>query len=541
MRKAWIVPLVVAIWAFPIVPKASAVNNTLSSMTVSLVSPMSGTTINPDVPFTITMDLLGGPASSANSCDDPSLSGFKFGAQEFDTNNVGQALIWGMTNNSNYSTGQSLWDWTPKIITGGIECSFLIENNATRPSTLSASWGSSSNTNLNATWFGSSHNEQFGTPTRVDIAWDIGAGVVHHVFQASSGGSPSLSINGLVRGQVVNYSTTFQVVATLSDALPFVSINVSMEAPKLQSTGEQTLFCGFYDPNTLTWDTSAQKTGDTNGIVTYTENCKVILPGGQATITTPSFAINTSLSTNLIVAGPSVIANVGKQGRPVIEVVTLDKFGDHGIYSSLNAKKPWSTPASLKLEGVACMTSEGSCSSSALDPISNFPLQICVNSKCSISTTNADGTFSFSQNFTSKAVNWSITGFYQEEPIEDANGFYVQLGQSGSEVNQGPSGSLQLPIQPPTPLTAAQKKANNQALYEYGVKIMGSFTSSYLVRIGFLTFFLPGHNALTKAYAQDFCRQLPRVVPGLSNQIGSVPDLNFVSGCASVAVKIKLK
>ena len=60
----------------------------------------------------------------------------------------------------------------------------------------------------------------------------------------------------------------------------------------------------------------------------------------------------------------------------------------------------------------------------------------------------------------------------QEEPIEDANGFYVQLGQSGSEVNQGPSGSLQLPIQPPTPLTAAQKKANNQALYEYGVKIM---------------------------------------------------------------------
>jgi hypothetical protein len=540
MRKTWIVPLVVAICIFPGVPKTSATDNTLSNMTVSLVSPTSGTTINPDVPFTITLDLLGGPASSANSCEDPSLTGFQFGAQEFDSNNVGQALDLITLGGTHYSTGTALWGWTPKIITGGIECSLLIEHN--ERARLSASWVPA----WDNTWFGNSQNGQFGTPTRVDIAWDIGAGVEHHVFQATSVGSPSLSIKGLARGQVVNYSTSFQVVATLSDALPFQGIGVSMEAPTLHSTEEQTLFCGVYNPKSQTWDTEAQKTGDTNGIVTYTEQCEVILPGGDATIATPSFAINTSIytiNTFTEVAGPSVIANVGKQGRPIIEMVTRNKSGEpDGIYSSLDTKNPWSTPASLKLEGVACMTSKSDCSSSQLDPISNFPLQICVNSKCSTSTTNAAGAFSFSQIFTSKTVNWSITGFYQEEPIEDANLFYVQLGSHNNDpINQGPSGSLQLPIQPPTPLNAAQQKANNQAYYEYGVKIMSSFTSSYLVQIGFLKFFLPGHKALTNAYAQDFCRQLPGVVPGLRNQIGSIPDTNFVNGCASVALKIKLK
>jgi hypothetical protein len=93
-----------------------------------------------------------------------------------------------MPSNGDYSTGNSLWDWTPKIITGGIECSFLIEHNERAP--LSASWV----TARDNTWFGNSQNGQFGTPTKVDIAWDKGSGAEHHVFQATSVGSPSLSI-----------------------------------------------------------------------------------------------------------------------------------------------------------------------------------------------------------------------------------------------------------------------------------------------------------------------------------------------------------
>lgn len=227
------------------------------------------------------------------------------------------------------------------------------------------------------------------------------------------------------------------------------------------------------------------------------------------------------------------------------------KTGAYGTLVGLNSKKPWLPPATLTLKGSTCLDANNSdpsapnrCQVSSSVPLPNQILNLCISllksnltlgaARCSQVSTGSDGSFTISQRIASlppEGIHWSLSGSYLGLPLQDAEGSHPAQA----------SGELRLPVQPPTPLTAAQIKARNLALYNLGVQVMSGFTSSELSQVGFDAFFSPGRSTLTQAQAQDFCRKLPTVVSNLSSRVGllAYTDINYLNGCVSVAVKVK--
>jgi len=530
------------------VPSPAFASSLPADISVRLVSPGTGLAFNPNLPFTVTLDILGGAALTSNTCDSPEMQKVHFGALESDASGVGAMLSWGLEGNSTYQVDSPLWGWSAKIISGGLECSYdFIHPYVTGVTNWHSEWGSWNwASSSQASWFPDAKSGEIGKPAKVDIAWSVGGIVTHKLFQVTSSGDSNVEIIGLTRGQTIDFASSFKVQGILSDKIPFKGFSVSLDNA---SMNQYLLKCE-----------NPSKLSDKAGISTFSENCVIKLPGGFYTENQSSLVVTPTMVADKTIVGNSVAVNVGKQGVPLLQ---LKSYDDGHILSQasligVNPKTPWALPASFHLEGVACANEvSDSVSGQGREcdagkngmPISNIELNVCTapvgdNSfdspltvkSCTTVTTESDGTFKFNKAISAVGSDgllaWSVDGFYQG----------LLLTNLGNNLIQGhsASGNIFLPGKPAIPLTASQIASQNKALYNFGIKMLNSYSTAQLKFLGFKRFYLPGKSYLTTSSAQDFCAQLPTVIPGLAQQVGMPANSNFVLGCATAASKIKI-
>ncbi len=517
--------------SFLVVPTTIANADIVSS--VVLVSPAAGSVFNPRLSFPVTIDLIGGAAAKANSCDDGELTNFKFAMAAIDGANYGLGFALSVNRNGGQwfaGEGDNLGGWVGKIIPNGIECTMY----ATKDSGV---WDALNSTGM--AWFGAKSptyingQDEYGVAQKLDIAWQLNSTIVHHVFQTTSEGTFNVELLGLSRGQTVNYSASFEVSG---------SVRSDYVLTQLSATGN------FSNKDVTCSDTPRSSLN--GNIATYTTNCTISLANAESyppTIQiTPTIAAHSPViwngSTTSVsrINGDPITINTGEIGVPQFEINSSP-----GSLISKDQSKPWTTPAVFSLKGRVCSDVGGlGCFSSP--PLQGAIIKICIAAVCENAKSAADGTFSYAKTVNTSTVRWTASATWKNISLQPADfvccgpsyvGFYrTEVVDSTSMAE-----TVSLPKAPAAPLTAAQKKANATALYNYGVKVMNSLTSTQLAQIGFLKFFLPGHKSLTNSSAMDFCRQLPTVIPGLSQQVGLLADPNFVAGCAAAAVKIKQK
>ena len=389
-----------------------------------------------------------------------------------------------------------------------------------------------------STWSGSQTN--YGPAKSMDIAWSLNGNISHHLFSVTTVGSPTVSIVGLTRGQTVDYSTKFQVVATMASSLKPSFLFASLEQTP-----------NWNDKRSITCSSFTASNSSQTGVNTYTANCNLNLDMQEnyplSLIITPYLDVANSV---LTLNGDSVTVNVGKTGIQEFAIWQDAEGASHnygwnygGSLISLTPKTPWLAPATFTLKGSACVAQlHGNYCQQRLGtlPLAGATFNICVNNKCQSIQTQADGSFTFTQVVQAKSVQWTAAATYKGTSLP-----YDLDDNSGSTPVQRftVSDTVSLATQPPPPPTKGQIKAAQQAMHSLGVKVMKSLTSAQLVQMGLLKFLLPGHNTVTSTYAQDFCRQIPTIIPGLAQEVGfnNNADPNYVSGCASVVMTIKLK
>ena len=76
-------------------------------------------------------------------------------------------------------------------------------------------------------------------------------------------------------------------------------------------------------------------------------------------------------------------------------------------------------------------------------------------------------------------------------------------------------------------------------LYEYGYDFVEGMSSWRLNNLFIYRWLAPGENRLSKSSAEDWCRQLPKIVIGLTNIVRFPADSDFVDGCSDATIKIR--
>jgi hypothetical protein len=251
---------------------------------------------------------------------------------------------------------------------------------------------------------------------------------------------------------------------------------------------------------------------------------------------------------------------VGKQGIPLLQLKAKEgsNTNEYATLKSVNSKSPWTTPATLHIEGSVCGNAVSSDLSGVghecdvnegVTPLGNLELKLCsaptsagdfestrTIKSCSTTRTSSDGKFLFDSVVakvgSDGGLNWAIDGNFK--------GLSRRNSKMDSLMSHAFVGVTFLPSKPIPPLTAAQIANSKKALYNYGSKLISTYTKTQLTSIGFLGFFLPGKSYLSSASAQDFCSQLPTVIVGLAQQVGMPANSNFISGCTAAAVKIRI-
>jgi hypothetical protein len=417
----WIIPILVSI-AIPTIAPSTAL--AAGAFQVDLISPAQGSRINPDLPFTITLNLTGGLAANANHCDDSVLDSFTFGVELIGDQNLAKALGWGDSNQGYETTAGTLNSaWTTKLLPNGVQCSLAIgEGKATFHEGLSEKdyeWFGTKQT----TWSGNVSN--FKNPVSMDIAWAFpNESVQHHLYSATQDGNPKISIVGLNRADVINYEKSFQVVATMSKSLAFDRLYA------YQNVTPQ-------DDRVLPCDTRSTTKTVTADLATYTTTCYLRLWSYFDSGDIATLDVHTYLAADKNYEGPSVSVSIGKPGIPRIEVIRpSDSQVGSPDFVSTDSKKPWQPPALFSIKGKACATSDLSCSGS-LDILPGLPIKLCLNSSCVDLVTDTKGLFSFSQTLKTSVANWNIEASYNgipltEETLNPETSFGRALAASGS-------------------------------------------------------------------------------------------------------------
>jgi len=481
----------------------------LSGVSVTLMSPKPGSTVNPDLPLTLTLQLKGGPAATANKCDQDSLSAFEFGAQVIDANNRAKSMRWGIENVAGYGTGNFLYGWSAKIIPGGIECT-TVTGMPRRVTSPFAYFGEGFNEN-DVGWFNTEQTiwsgdiTNFETPKRLDIAWNLSGTLQHTVFVTTTKGSPMVEISGLTRGQTIDYEAVFQISTNFASSETLQYFGATADSVR----EEEFLKCD--DKNSGT----KQVNGD--GTVTYTKFCLIDFRttdrGEESLIITP-YVYTGTLNTS----GQAVAINVGKQGIPPCEIASEQNSSQLGSilskFKSLEANfaKAISGAEGKKvLEALQTLNSDANSLSTK-----NSSLTIEVTS-CS-STQEAIETNLNSFLSASKSLSTKVQKFVSSPSLQAK-----ALAESKARAKK-----------------AAADKANYaKSMYSYGFNFVAKLSVNQLNDLSIWKFPSPGRSSLTDAQARDWCSQLPRVVPGLSNVVGYPANSNYVAGCAEAAKKVR--
>jgi hypothetical protein len=87
--------------------------------------------------------------------------------------------------------------------------------------------------------------------------------------------------------------------------------------------------------------------------------------------------------------------------------------------------------------------------------------------------------------------------------------------------------------------TSNEELEPKSELYEYGYDFVQGMSSWQLNNLFIYRWLSPGANTLKKSSAEDWCRQLPKIVIGLTNRVGFPADSDFVDGCSDATIKIR--
>lgn len=485
---------------------------------VSLISPKQGFALNPDLPFVITLAITGGSAATANKCHEYNnaslLGNLTFGAQAVDLNNLGKQLTWGVPNNDSRRTDGELVGWSARIIPNGIECSIGVVRAISGG--IGVAGFQEGLSDADYAWFGtkqsnwSGNNTNFGAYSYVDFAWKLNGVVTHNKFQATSKGKPSASILDLQRGQVIDYEATFQVVGTMSSSLTLQSLYVAVDG----SGVERYVNCES--------GSAILQKDNGDGTTTYSTKCTFLFV--DHTTNKTSLSVTPVMRSNIDSAQtlPSQIVtiNVGKQGEPTCikenraaEVVTTSVNSQIGTNERVVNSLTTATAA----------------------------MKVRTNLQVDLETLKKA-----SQALKSAGMQISSCKQNQEKNLVLLEDLFTRTMSLDSQVtNFINSPAAQLAAvkaeQEAQKVAAAQKVVMNKKLYDFGYSMVFGWSNYQLKQASILKFLLPGKKYLTTTYARDWCSQLPKVVMGLSNQVGFPPNSNYISGCATAAVKIRLR
>ena len=404
--------------------------NAAADFEVSLISPSAGSSINPNLPFTVTIRLTGGSAANTSHCDDPDLQELLLGGQLIDSSNLAQTLLLGRFGR----TGDSLSDeWSTKLLSNGLECSIKVgvEGSAFSDgfNQNDSEWFSTNETN----WSGNDTN--FGDPIKFDFAWKLGARAIqHHVFNIATSGTPKISVIGLQRGDVIDFVKKFQIQAQVDSGLEFRDFKAYyvLGIITVNSNSEDILYC----------DENRVSKKDSGSFTTYTEDCYLYLNSGWFD-GVDNFDIYASLKANSEYKSAPVTLVTGKMGTAGVSI-----YDAVPKYSGINSKKPWLPPGRFELSGkVSLQCDSGSCSDQ--NNFEDFQLTICANGVCKDSNAGSDGSYSYSEEFKDLEVTWSVNAMFKGVPVGTLNA------------------SSALP-KPPAPKTALRVSISNPASMNWG-------------------------------------------------------------------------
>ena len=296
MRKTAFIFLV-AISQFFQIPSLAAASG---DMQVTLLTPSIGESVLPFAPFTIKVQLTGGAASTAKNCSDLAFDSFKFGAAISDADNNGLSLMWGIPNNSFYSSGGWFgYGWQTQLIPNGLICSVNVLEKLQQYSYQTAVGWTTNKNNFDDLFFGIKSGT-LGPIRKLDIAWQNTNTITHNYFVIQSSGSPIVSMAGLTRGQVVDYLASFTVSAQVGDR--FVIKSLTAVNPRDYST----VSCK-----------DAVKGSSREGMTSYSAQCVIKFPGGSTDSIATVIPTLYGVGYNESYSGESVSINIGKQGDAV--------------------------------------------------------------------------------------------------------------------------------------------------------------------------------------------------------------------------------
>ena len=485
-----------------------------SGISVVLISPKPGSQVNPDLPFVITLAITGGGAASANNCFDYNnlalFGDLTFGAQAVDAKNLGKQLVWGVPNSDYRRTNGPLVGWSARIIPNGIECSIEVggrnglANFQEGLNSEDEAWFGTKQSN----WSGSTTN--FGAYSYVDLAWKYKGVITHNKFQATSKGTPTVSLVGLQRGQTIDYEATFQVVGTMSSDLTLSSISASVDG----SGVEKFLNCDK--------GSKIVQLNNGDGTTTYKTNCTFLFT--DFTTNKTSLSVSPHLRWTLNVAfgqnGEIVTVNVGKQGQPACS--GKNKTSEDVIAEGTRQLKTYE-----KAFAVTYTSLGASAIDVALPKIIETldkeyqALKVAEMQVISCNEARDKNLLALSGIMT----NLEILATKVKNFINDS-----AAQQAALKAKQEADAKA-----------AAEQLALKKKMYDYGYSMVSSWSNYQLAKVSIQKFLLPGKKYLSAAYARDWCSQLPKIVIGLSNKVGFPANPNYISGCAAAAIKIKLR
>ena len=490
---------------FAIFLMSPAIPAQASEMTAQLLSPKIGTPINPDFPFQISLRITGGAAATATTCDQID---FEFGAQLIDAKNHGKALHWYVSNVGGRTTGDELYYWNTKIVSQGVECTVIVGGQTGQYST-SASF-SEGLTTKDTEWFGtessnwSGNTTNFGPAIKMDIAWNINNFIHHNIFEITYKGSPKVELKNLERGQTVDYQFGFQVVANLLSTQEISGIGANSD---LGMTSDIVNCAG---------DALTNKLDLPDGTTTYTETCEINLL--ESDLNSFSAGISGYVSTDNLYAQTNPVAiNIGKQGTPPCVSTFEELYTSLGEVRDLllNHQSNWSLITTAK----AAKTIKDS----------------LVKIQKSLEEINKSSD--------SVIIEASICRDQQKNLTESANA----LAKSNLDFTQVVQKFINSPAEQAKAVAkvkanakkvASEKAAYAKNMYNFGNKLVNSWSASELKQTYVWRFVSPGKTMLSTSQAKDWCAQLPLIVVGLPNLVGFPANVNFVNGCANAATKI---
>lgn len=358
---------------------------------IEIVSPTINSKINLDAGFTLNLRFTGGWAKDANDCRLP----IKVGLGAIDSLN--RIRFW---YDSSYQSGFSTILFKPKLISGGIECSYAPNKNAGN-----WNWNVGERSGEELAKFLSANeasqtDEPFGEIKQISFSWQLldSSEAQNIKYEVNPSPETSLTFTGINRGDTIESPKKFTAQLTISKFIELreLQTNAFCKEPELKQENETT--------KTYLYDCIYDEFANTNSNGTTREINFRLLTKNHGEVKLNSIFVN---------LGDSIQA-----GKPIIDI-----YNKRATYGK-NSKPLENTTVELGFDGEYFLQT----TRSSKTPLSDQTIEICINkeSECTKVVTDNAGKFTFSREIRGTTGNFEIKAKYRnylltENNLKDAN------------------------------------------------------------------------------------------------------------------------